>query len=140
MFAPATVLGLLFVEGIPPKDPRFVERLLAAGYLGFVALLAFARFVTPSPGFRFDARRLWRTACVYCCIFVLWTLFVLFVYPWMFRQLGRQIPKQEHLQYFTLKHTWSRGYLLALVTVCVIGPIAEETFFRGFLGQALESL
>jgi hypothetical protein len=42
-------------------------------------------------------------------------------------------PSVSNGQCVTVRHDYSHYYLLAIIVVCVIAPISEETIFRGFI-------
>jgi membrane protease YdiL (CAAX protease family) len=122
------------------KDPDgWVQRALAAQLGGCVVLLAFCAFVRPSASWRISGRLVLRAAAAYLCFLVPWMLIVL-GYASLLQAAGKPIEAQPHLMYFTRTHALGSPYLLALLTVCVVQPLAEEALFRGHLTDALTSV
>jgi membrane protease YdiL (CAAX protease family) len=50
------------------------------------------------------------------------------------QQLNQSLfPNVSNGQCVTVRHDYSHYYVLAIIVVCVIAPISEETIFRGFI-------
>ena len=46
---------------------------------------------------------------------------------------ARIFPTAQNSQCVTVRHDYSHSLVLAIVVVCVLAPLAEETIFRGFV-------
>ena len=134
----AIVFGMVFVREIDKKaqPDLWIERTLAGQFAGCMALLIFAWFVPPRAHWRIDLRTAVRTIAGYLGFLVPWVLFVV-AYTWAMQMLDYPVTAQDHLQYFVRPHGLTPAFALVLLTVCVIGPIAEEVVFRGHLTDAL---
>lgn len=75
----------------------------------------------------------------YVALLVVWVPFTWFVYLPALTAMGFEAPVQDHLAYFTaVDH--GPAFWVVVATVCVLGPVAEEIVFRGFLQTALGRL
>lgn len=135
---PPMLAAAFLVTGIDPDRDlhRYVERALQAQLVGIVVLLALASWMRPLLGVRISSRVVWRTAAAYLCFLVPWMLLV-FGYSWFLQSIGHPLTPQPHLAYFTQVHPHGFSFGLAIVTVTLLGPIAEEILFRGYFSEAL---
>lgn len=119
-----------------------VERKVLATGGGFLPLLALALLLRRDPRFpwRIAPRRLLHAVAVYTLCLVPWFVFASTLHPWLMELLGQPAPVQEQLRYFGEPHPHGATFALMLGIVCVVGPVAEEVLFRGFVHNALERI
>ncbi|MCB9888296.1 MAG: CPBP family intramembrane metalloprotease [Planctomycetes bacterium] len=75
----------------------------------------------------------------YALFLVGWLPFAFLLYPYVMHRLGHRLPPQAMLEYLAGTPDWGFAWL-ALLLACLIGPIAEELVFRGFLFRAVAPL
>ena len=78
-----------------------------------------------------------RTLLRYAVFAVVWIPLAMVVYPIVVRRLGFEFTAQASLRYFAEPQEPGMLALVVLVA-CVLAPVGEELFFRGFLWNLLE--
>lgn len=73
-----------------------------------------------------------RTVRTYIGFIALWVPFSLLLYPWLLHGAGHDLPAQPALLYFNGPAP-PEGRLMLVLLACVLGPIGEELFFRGYI-------
>lgn len=73
-----------------------------------------------------------RTVATYLSFMLLWVPFSLVLYPLLVRSIGSELPAQTVLVYLAGPAP-PEGQLLLILLACVLGPIGEELFFRGYI-------
>ena len=138
--ATSVVVAMLLLSGVDPAAHRdaTIERQIAAQLVGCLFLLCLVAFAPPLVGWRIDRKGALHALLAYACVLPLWFLFVV-GWVWALGMLGHPPQPQEHLDYFARPHRLM-PFLVVLLTVCVVQPIAEEALFRGYLTDALEAL
>ncbi len=117
---------------VTPEKIEVSALLMWAGYAG---VFVYALWWSPLPVLRLQGTMA-RVARFYFWFFLAWLAFV-FVHAWALAQLGVQVEAQPHLIYFEKPAVGRPAFWLVLASICVVGPLAEEFVFRGFLQRAL---
>lgn len=134
---PPTLILLVWQQLAPAaNEDRLLERVFAAHFTAALLVLALASWLRPEADWRMRLRTAVRTTATYLSFLVLWMLGV-WAYGVLLERLGHPLTPQPHLLYFTRGPHFEFGFVLALVTVTVFGPLAEEIVFRGYLSEAL---
>jgi membrane protease YdiL (CAAX protease family) len=125
-------LGVSGTEG--PLEPQILAH--GAGCAGFCV---FAWCLPPRA-------RLWpprgalHAPGLYGAFLLAWVPGTMFGYAWLLRVTGADFPPQPHLQYFASRALAAWPSVLAWATVVVVGPLAEEFAFRGYLRDLLHDV
>jgi len=73
-----------------------------------------------------------RTLLTYLGFSLVWMPFSLMLYPMLVHGAGYQLPAQPALVYLTGSAP-PEGRLLIIILACLLAPIGEELFFRGYI-------
>ena len=73
-----------------------------------------------------------RTVYTYLGFSLLWVPFALMLYPMLVHNLGSHLPAQPPLVYL-VGDTPLEGRVLVIIVACLIAPMGEELFFRGYI-------
>lgn len=112
-----------------------IGRTLTAQAIAFGAVVVFA--LCWPRGFPLWGRgRLGASVAGYLAFLLAWVPLSLIAVPALWSWLGWPIEPQRHLDFFRDARA-DATFWLALATVCVIGPLAEEIVFRGYLQTGL---
>jgi membrane protease YdiL (CAAX protease family) len=130
-------IGTAGIGAILAMAPAF----LVATASGVAVAAGFGADGLRAAGIRSDRllRDLARWAGAYVLFLIAWVVFLVFVYTPLLRALGALPPQQDVLR--LVQEGWagaSPAQRVALImTVVVVGPLAEELFFRGLLQPVL---
>lgn len=125
--AATRLLGLdLDIADVPVEAQLLAH---GAGCLGFCS----AALVLPPSSRPTSLHAVFAAPFWYVVFLVAWVPFVLFVYTWVLHRLSIPFESQEHLLYFgsAARDRWQ--FLAAIATVVLVGPLAEEFAFRGYV-------
>lgn len=117
---------------------RVQDALLAQG-AGSLAVVVLWCFVPAAP---FVGRWRWTALAppTYVAFLALIWLPATLLYASLLHQLGSELPQQQHMQWFVRLRPETPGAVGALLVVVLVGPIAEEMLFRGWLQRGLRLL
>lgn len=128
----ALTAGLLGFSGDwESTDRDQVGILLVAQIPGNLVAVLFA-LIWPLGVAWFGQPRVRQTILYYLAFLLVWYPLVIFVNPLLLQLFDTTFTAQPHLLYFRGDLSGWQG-MLAILAVCVGGPIMEETIFRGFL-------
>lgn len=131
-------LGAARGLGIVGPDAPVEARMLAHS-AGCVAFCAVAWCLPPEVRVR-PLRGVGRGAATYVAFLLAWAPIALFAYPSLLRLLGGEMAAQPHLAYFAAPPTERWQFYAVLTTVVLVGPLAEELAFRGYLRELLRGV
>jgi membrane protease YdiL (CAAX protease family) len=130
-FIPLLGQALLLFLGFAPNAVVGMECSIVMLMFGIMLLIQFA--VIRNEGLAWRLRgNVGRTVLTYLGFSLLWVPFALMLYPVLVHSLESQLPAQPPLLYL-VGNAPLEGRFLVLVVVCVLGPIGEELFFRGYI-------
>ncbi len=137
LFVPQAVMQVQGNKVEPGDFPAMVPAALVAS-LAVVAFACWQRRSLTWAGRGSLPLTLWS----YPLLMLAWVPLAMFAYPEFLHGMGMELPAQSPVQYF-VDDPFNNDSLplpLALALVCVVGPIAEELVFRGFLFRWLALL
>lgn len=88
------------------------------------------------PGAGFHRVGTVRALLAYGAFLLLWVPVFLLLYLTVMRELGEPVQAQPHLLYFAAADPSRPGMWLAVLVAGLLGPLAEEVVFRGYLHGA----
>jgi membrane protease YdiL (CAAX protease family) len=135
-FVPLTGQAMLLFMGFRADAVTSLECGLVMLMFGVMLLLLFAAIRHEGLALRLEGNVL-RTLWTYLGFMVLWAPFAMLLYPLLVHGLGHDLPAQPALLY-VVKSARTEGLFLALIVICVLGPIGEELFFRGYIYRFLD--
>jgi membrane protease YdiL (CAAX protease family) len=130
-FVPLAGTVLLLFLGFPDRAVKGLECRVVLQTFGSVQLCMFAAIRHQGLALRL-AGNVGRALGTYGVFSLLWVPFSLMLYPMLVRGVGWELPAQPLLLYVAGEGP-SMGLLLAISLICVVGPIGEELFFRGYI-------
>ncbi len=122
--------------GSPGGPSQAVEISLAAMGVSALAIYAFAFIARSGFGWR-GAGAPWLVLKAYPAFLIIWFLISFFAYSRCLDAMGQTLPPQTVLDYFAGEPGNSSGRFVAILVVCIMGPLSEEIVFRGFVQGAL---
>ncbi len=131
-------LGAARALGITATEAPVEARMLAHA-AGCVAFCAVAWFLPPDARVR-PVRGIGRGVATYLAFLLPWAPVALFAYPALLRSFGVEFAAQPHLAYFTAPPTERWQFYVVLGAVVLVGPLAEELAFRGYLRELLRGV
>lgn len=126
------------VLGVAPGSED-TESLLVAHGAGCVGFCLASAVLPASAGVR-CSRGILAAPVLYALFMLVWLPFVLFAYTWVLHRLSVPFEPQQQLAYFATADRRRWQFALAVVTVVILGPLAEEYAFRGHCRDALAGL
>ena len=130
-FIPLAGRALLLLLGFPEAAVRSLECGVVMQTFGSVLLCLFVGIRPQGVAFRLKGH-VGRTLGTYVAFAFLWVPFSLMLYPLLVRGVGWDLPAQPVLLY-VVGQAPPMGLFLAISLICVVGPIGEELFFRGYI-------
>ncbi len=130
-FLPLVGTILLLFLGFRDSAVKSLECGVVLQTFGSVLLCLFASIRNQGMAFRL-AGNVGRTLGTYVVFSLVWVPFSLMLYPMLVRGVGWELPAQPLLLY-VIGQVPPMGLLLAISLICVVGPIGEELFFRGYI-------
>jgi membrane protease YdiL (CAAX protease family) len=121
-----------WIDETVPRSRR--EGLVAVYASCCLAVIVFAVLVRPPVPWRPAAAG--RVLALYLPLAVVWLLFVI-GYLRLMHRLGVTVPPQDFLYYWVDADAARPGCWLMVGTIVLLGPLAEEIVFRGYLQGAL---
>lgn len=125
-FVPLLGQAMLLFLGFSPAAVTGVECGVMMLMFGIMLLLLFAAIRNEGLAWRLRGNVL-RTVYTYLGFSLLWVPLALILYPMLVH-----VPPQPVLLY-VVGSAPPEGRFLVLIVVCVLGPIGEELFFRGYI-------
>lgn len=122
--------------GVPPET---VQQALLAQGAGNLAVIALWLLV---PGARPIGGRRWVALAPLIYVLFLVVLWVpgTVLYAELLQRLGTELPQQPHMRWFFGLQLETAATVGALLVVVLVGPIAEEMLFRGWMQGGLRLL
>lgn len=138
-FAQAPLLQLVWRLGwFDPEVPQQNREAVAASFIGCCLLVIGFALLTPRP-LPFRPAAVGRVLAVYFPFILLWGLFV-FGYLRAMHWLGLTVPVQPLLYYWPDGDPGRPAFWMVAAMMVVVGPLAEEIVFRGYLHGVLEAV
>ena len=134
-----TVVPGAVLAAFDPEPSGDIATAMLAGGAGFAVVVLFAwRF---RPGCRLSGRGLLgSTVGLYLAFLVVWVPVFLIGTQWLWNSMGWPIEPQPHLAWFVDPDKDPLVLAGMLGVVCVLGPIAEELVFRGYLQTGMDGV
>lgn len=138
-FAMQVLLGLGAVPEGPLDSPQWIE--LQMILQGLNCLLVVTWMLGARRSLRFGSPQVTRTLGTFVLFMVIWIPVAMKVYPWVLERLSEPLQQQAQLIYFSDVDFVRPGLWYCLVVAVLLGPLAEELVFRGYLyGAAKQAL
>lgn len=135
-FVPLLGQTLLLALGFGGRAVTSLECGVVLQMFGIMLLCQFAAI--RHDGLAFRLRGNTRTAVLtYLGFILLWAPFSLLLYPLLVHSAGYQLPAQPALLYLAGPEARPEGWFLIAFLACILGPIGEELFFRGYIYRFL---
>ena len=139
VFAMQALDGLGAVPEGPTNSAEWTE--LRVGLQGLNCLLVVTWMFLARRSLRFGSPASCRTLGAYFLFMVAWVPVAMKGYPWVVERLADPLQPQPHLFYFADADFSRPGLWGCLTVVVLLGPLAEEVVFRGYLyGAAKKAL